>query len=49
MLFQTVDESGFEKIAGATTSKESWDILEKKCSKKPTESSRCVSKLFVTS
>jgi gag-polypeptide of LTR copia-type len=29
MLFQAVDESGFEKIAGATTSKETWDILEK--------------------
>jgi gag-polypeptide of LTR copia-type/Domain of unknown function (DUF4219) len=29
MLFRAVDESGFEKIAGATTSKEVWDILEK--------------------
>jgi gag-polypeptide of LTR copia-type len=29
MLFRAVDESGFEKIAGATTSKEAWDILEK--------------------
>jgi gag-polypeptide of LTR copia-type len=29
MLFRAVDESGFEKIAGATTSKETWDILEK--------------------
>jgi gag-polypeptide of LTR copia-type len=29
MLFHAVDESGFEKIAGATTSKEAWDILEK--------------------
>jgi gag-polypeptide of LTR copia-type len=29
MLFWAVDESGFEKIAGATTSKEAWDILEK--------------------
>jgi gag-polypeptide of LTR copia-type len=29
MLFCTVDESDFEKIAGATTSKEAWDILEK--------------------
>jgi hypothetical protein len=28
-LFRAVDESGFEKIAGATTSKEAWDILEK--------------------
>ena len=29
MLFRAVDESGFEKIARATTSKEAWDILEK--------------------
>jgi gag-polypeptide of LTR copia-type len=29
MSFRAVDESGFEKIAGATTSKEAWDILEK--------------------
>ncbi|GMI79368.1 hypothetical protein HRI_001606100 [Hibiscus trionum] len=29
MLFRAVDESGFEKIASATTSKEAWDILEK--------------------
>jgi predicted AlkP superfamily phosphohydrolase/phosphomutase len=29
MLFRAVDESGFEKIADATTSKEAWDILEK--------------------
>ena len=29
MLFRAVDESGFEKIAGATTSKEAWDTLEK--------------------
>jgi hypothetical protein len=29
MLFRAIDESGFEKIAGATTSKEAWDILEK--------------------
>jgi hypothetical protein len=29
MLLRAVDESGFEKIAGATTSKEAWDILEK--------------------
>ncbi|KAG6508046.1 hypothetical protein ZIOFF_033401 [Zingiber officinale] len=28
MLFRAVDESGFEKIANATTSKEAWDILE---------------------
>ncbi|KAJ3705098.1 hypothetical protein LUZ61_008803 [Rhynchospora tenuis] len=28
-LFQAVDEMGFEKIAGATTSKEAWEILEK--------------------
>jgi hypothetical protein len=41
-------ESGFDKIAGATISKEAWDIL-KKCSKEPTESSKCVSKLFVAS
>ena len=29
LLYQAVDESGFEKIAGATTSKEAWDTLEK--------------------
>jgi hypothetical protein len=29
MLFRAVDESGFEKIANANTSKEAWDILEK--------------------
>ena len=29
MLFRAVDESGFEKIAKATTSKEAWDTLEK--------------------
>jgi gag-polypeptide of LTR copia-type len=29
MLFWAVDESDFEKIIGATTSKEPWDILEK--------------------
>jgi gag-polypeptide of LTR copia-type len=29
MLFRAVDESGFEKIADATTSKEACDILEK--------------------
>jgi gag-polypeptide of LTR copia-type len=29
MLFRAVDELGFEKIAGAITSKEAWDILEK--------------------
>ena len=29
MLFRAVDESGFEKIASATTSKEAWDILGK--------------------
>lgn len=28
-LFRAIDESGFEKIAGSTTSKEAWDILEK--------------------
>ena len=27
LLFQAVDESGFEKIAGATTSKEAWETL----------------------
>src|SRR3954470_7911599 len=29
ILFRAVDESGFEKIAGATTSKQAWDTLEK--------------------
>jgi gag-polypeptide of LTR copia-type len=29
MMYQTVDESGFEKIAGAKTSKEAWETLEK--------------------
>jgi Domain of unknown function (DUF4219)/gag-polypeptide of LTR copia-type len=29
LLFQAVDESGFEKIAGASTSKEAWDTLQK--------------------
>jgi gag-polypeptide of LTR copia-type len=29
MLFRAVDELGFEKIVGTTTSKEAWDILEK--------------------
>jgi gag-polypeptide of LTR copia-type len=29
MLLRAVDELGFEKIAGATTSKEAWNILEK--------------------
>jgi gag-polypeptide of LTR copia-type/Domain of unknown function (DUF4219) len=29
MLFWVVDESGLEKIVGAITSKEAWDILEK--------------------
>jgi gag-polypeptide of LTR copia-type len=29
ILFRAVDESGFEKIAGATTSNEAWNILEK--------------------
>ncbi|XP_074577567.1 uncharacterized protein LOC141833998 [Curcuma longa] len=28
MLFRAINESGFEKIANATTSKEAWDILE---------------------
>ncbi|KAK9147066.1 hypothetical protein Sjap_006969 [Stephania japonica] len=29
LLFQAMDESGFEKIVGATTSKEAWDTLQK--------------------
>ena len=29
MLFRAVEESGFEKIVRATTSKEAWDTLEK--------------------
>ena len=29
MLFRAVDESDFEKIARATTSKETWNTLEK--------------------
>ncbi|GJU66864.1 retrovirus-related pol polyprotein from transposon TNT 1-94 [Tanacetum coccineum] len=29
LLFQSVDESGFEKITGATTEKEAWKTLEK--------------------
>jgi hypothetical protein len=29
MLFRAVDESGFEKIASSTTSKEAWDTLKK--------------------
>ena len=29
MLFRAVDESGFEKIVSATTSKEAWDTLVK--------------------
>ena len=29
MLFRVVDESGFKKIAGSTTSKQAWDTLEK--------------------
>ena len=29
MLFWAVDESSFEKIASATTSKEAWDTLKK--------------------
>jgi division protein CdvB (Snf7/Vps24/ESCRT-III family) len=28
ILYQGVDEAGFEKIAGATTSKEAWGILQ---------------------
>ncbi|GJZ91814.1 retrovirus-related pol polyprotein from transposon TNT 1-94 [Tanacetum coccineum] len=29
LLFQSVDESGFEKIVGASTAKQAWDTLEK--------------------
>ena len=29
ILYQAVDESGFEKISSAKSSKEAWDILEK--------------------
>ncbi|XP_071713513.1 uncharacterized protein [Rutidosis leptorrhynchoides] len=29
ILFQSVEESGFEKIAGTKTAKEAWDMLEK--------------------
>src|SRR4051812_39383731 len=29
MLFRLIDESGFEKIVGSTTSKEAWDTLGK--------------------
>jgi len=29
MLYRTIDEGIFEKIVGASTSKEAWDILEK--------------------
>jgi hypothetical protein len=29
LMYQAVDESGFEKIAGAKTSKEAWETLEK--------------------
>ncbi|GJV86209.1 hypothetical protein Tco_1530147 [Tanacetum coccineum] len=29
LLFQSVDESGFEKITSATTAKEAWEILDK--------------------
>jgi gag-polypeptide of LTR copia-type len=29
MMYQTVDESGLENIAGAKTSKEAWETLEK--------------------
>nr|GEW92397.1 zinc finger, CCHC-type [Tanacetum cinerariifolium] len=31
LLFQSVDESGFENIVGASTAKEAWDMLEKAC------------------
>jgi len=29
LLYRAVDESGFEKISNAISSKEAWDILEK--------------------
>ncbi|GJR92508.1 hypothetical protein Tco_0264682 [Tanacetum coccineum] len=29
LLFQSVDESGFEKVVGASTAKQAWDTLEK--------------------
>ncbi|GJZ84260.1 hypothetical protein Tco_0649599 [Tanacetum coccineum] len=29
LLFQSMDKSSFEKIAGASTTKEAWDTLEK--------------------
>ena len=29
MLYRAVDEAIFEKIVGASTSKEAWDLLEK--------------------
>jgi len=29
MLYRVVDETIFDKIVGASTSKEAWDILEK--------------------
>nr|GEY06582.1 retrovirus-related Pol polyprotein from transposon TNT 1-94 [Tanacetum cinerariifolium] len=29
LLFESVDESGFEKIVGASTAKQAWDTLEK--------------------
>ena len=29
LLFQPVDESGFEKIVGASIAKKAWDMLEK--------------------
>jgi gag-polypeptide of LTR copia-type/Domain of unknown function (DUF4219) len=31
MLYQTVDEAGFEKITIVSTTKEAWDTLEKAC------------------
>ncbi|GKB30161.1 hypothetical protein Tco_0869562 [Tanacetum coccineum] len=34
LLFQSVDESGFEKIIGASIAKEALDILEKECKEK---------------
>jgi len=45
MLFWAVDESDFEKISSATTSKRSVGHLKKRCSKEPIELSKCVYKL----
>nr|GEU96301.1 retrovirus-related Pol polyprotein from transposon TNT 1-94 [Tanacetum cinerariifolium] len=45
LLFQSVDESGFEKIAEATTSKEAWERLEKQNGENLTDS-RVVEKIL---